>query len=74
MARIIKDIEVDGGCVNIHYFFSTEESADCIDVYDAESGNHIGEIIGVTFPDPRDLVEMDVVVTKINKLIDSLRD
>lgn len=74
MARVIKDIEVDGGCVNIHYFFSAEKSVDGIDVYDAESGKYIGEMLGVSFPDEDDPEEMASIVEKINNLIDSLRD
>jgi hypothetical protein len=69
MTKPIKDLEVEGGWVNIHYFFNQNKSIDGIDVYDSESGQHIGELLGVSFPDEDDPEEMKQIVEKINAMI-----
>lgn len=61
MAQVIKDIKVDGDLYDIRYFFDAETSTDCIDIHRADDGAHIGEIMGISFPDPGDADEMDSI-------------
>jgi hypothetical protein len=71
MAHVIKDIEIDGDLYNIRYFFDADQSEDGIDIYRADDGAHIGEILGERFPDEDDEDDMDHIKKVLKDWLDN---
>ena len=55
----INNIDIDGSLFTIKYFFDSDTSEDGIDIYSENGQNHLGEVVGVTFPDICNKEEMD---------------
>jgi hypothetical protein len=71
MAHVIKDIEIDGDLYDIRYFFDSEQSEDGIDIYRADDGAHIGEMMGRRFPDQDDEDDMDYIKKELKDWLDN---
>ena len=71
MAQVINDIKVDGDLYDIRYFFDTETSTDGIDILRVDDGAHIGEMLGISFPDPGDMDEMDDFKKELKDWLDN---
>lgn len=71
MAHVIKDIEIDGDLYNIRYFFDADQSEDGIDIYRADDGAHIGEMMGKRFPDEHDEDDMDYIKKELKDWLDN---
>lgn len=55
----INNIDIDGSLYTIKYFFDSDTSEDGIDIYSENGKNHLGEVVGVEFPDMNDKESMD---------------
>ena len=71
MSQIINDIEIDGYLYDIRPFFDADQSEDGIDIYRADDGAHIGEMLGISFPDPGDMDEMDDFKKELKDWLDT---
>lgn len=71
MSQIIKDIEIDGDLYDIRPFFDADQSEDGIDIYRADDGAHIGEMMGKRFPDPDDEDDMEHIKKELKDWLDN---
>lgn len=71
MSQIIKDIEIGGDLYDIRPFFDADQSEDGIDIYRADDGAHIGEMIGKRFPDPDDEDDMEHIKKELKDWLDN---
>lgn len=71
MSQVIKDIEIDGYLYDIRYFFDSDQSEDGIDLYRADDGAHIASILGLSFPDPDDIDDMDNIKKELKDWLDN---
>ncbi len=71
MSQTIRDIKVDGNLYDISYFFDSETSSDSIDIYRADDGAHIGEMIGMEFPDEHDEEAMENIKKELKDWLDN---
>ena len=55
----INNIDIDGSLFTIKYFFDSDSSEDGIDIYSQDGKEHLGEVVGVTFPDICNKEEMN---------------
>ena len=57
----IKNIDIEGNLYTIKYFFDSDTSEDGIDIYEqnGKEEEHLGEVVGVNFPDRDDNESMD---------------
>lgn len=57
----IKNIDIDGSLYTIKYFFDSDTTEDGIDIYEVSGKEeaHLGEVVGVEFPDSCDKEAMD---------------
>lgn len=71
MTNKIEDIEINGDLYDIAYFFDSDESEDGIDIYRSDDGAHIGEMLGIGFPDPDDEDDMDYIKKELKNWLDN---
>jgi hypothetical protein len=71
MSQTIKDIEIDGDLYDIKYFFDADQSEYGIDIYRADDGAHIGEMMGRRFPDPDDEDDMEYIKKELKDWLDN---
>jgi len=71
MSQTIKDIEIDGDLYDIKYFFDADQSEDGIDIYRADDGAHIGEMMGRGFPNPDDEDDMEFIKKELKYWLDN---
>lgn len=71
MTNKIEDIEINGDLYDIAYFFDPDESEDGIDIYRADDGAHIGEMMGKRFPHPDDEDDMDYIKKELKDWLDN---
>ena len=55
----INNIDIDGSLYTIKYFFDSDSSEDGIDIYSENGQHHLGEVVGVEYPDICDKESMD---------------
>ena len=71
MSDKIRDIEIDGDLYDIGYFFDCDAAEDGIDLYRADDGAHIASILGLSFPDPDDIDDMDNIKKELKDWLDN---